>query len=607
MSPHIPDRALTAPVDPTDDESPRVRLRRAWVRLGQPSTLSLRVAIFYLPVGAAGPLLLDRPRFGGSLATWLAVTLAAQAVLTLALVASGRVVHRGGTASRPVATLLAIFISVLLRGMVLVLSANEVSRGAPSEYRYRVVGALFVQAAFLVVIAQALNAWREHAALMADLEERRARLIDLDGSMADRLEWMQAELVQRVRSTIVPRITEVTVALDAVAHGLDKAASIARLTALVENEVRPLSQRLSAGEEMYPDVQSGPVQSAVHRRAVPDRMLVGSAVLPWLGGFLIFGGALTAAVRYLEPLSGLLFILAMSATMVLGLLVARLLLSGWLARTPIVALVAIPIPAIIAFATVEALARTHVVPVAGLQYSAVWLGVIIGAASFGYQAVSVGRAATEQELRETVEQLQRSISLLRQNCWVIQRRLGYVMHGSVQGALHAAAMRLSESGPPDPALIATIHTDINGALARLDLDSVAMVSVQDSLRDIASLWEGECEISWFVTEGADAAIVRSRTLAECVVEIAREAVSNAIRHGRAQEISVDMSLAEGFLVVCSSDDGTSTAPAGPPGLGSRMLDETCVRWVRKRIDGSTVLTAWLALPDSQDLVRTRGA
>lgn len=98
-----------------------------------------------------------------------------------------------------------------------------------------------------------------------------------------------------------------------------------------------------------------------------------------------------------------------------------------------------------------------------------------------------------------------------------------------------------------------------------------------------------------MTEEAEAAISESRRLAECVTEIAREAVGNAIRHGRAREISLGISVVDGLLVLRSSDDGASASPNGRPGLGSRMLEETCVRWTRVRIDGSTVLTTWLAI------------
>ncbi len=91
------------------------------------------------------------------------------------------------------------------------------------------------------------------------------------------------------------------------------------------------------------------------------------------------------------------------------------------------------------------------------------------------------------------------------------------------------------------------------------------------------------------------AILQSQSLAECVVEIAREAVGNAIRHGQSRAIHLDISVAEGTLVLRCRDDGVSGKPDGVPGLGSRMLDEICIRWMRERIDGSTVLTASLAI------------
>jgi signal transduction histidine kinase len=571
------------------------RLRGAWTRLGEPSTLSLPVALLYLPVGAAGPLLLDRPRFGGSLETWIAITLATQGVLILALTTGGRLVHRGRSGSRPVATVIAICVSVMLRAMVLALLAGSLAVDNSGEYRYRVVGAIFVQAAFIIIIALVLNSWREHSALLDDLERQRQHLVDLDESMAARLEQIKSDLIEQIRVMILPRIKQIDDALDSISRGADIASSIATLSAVVEDGLRPLSYRLNAGTELELHLEPREPDRAGRRWTLPATMPVSSAFLPWLGGILISGSALTAAVRYLTPVQGLFFILSLSTAMIAGLLLARLLLARWVARLPVVALVTVPLPAGIAFTTVYVLADGHLLPVAGLQYSAGWVGAIIGAVSFAYEAVNLGRANTERELRETVERLAVSISALRQNCWVIQRRLGYVMHGSIQGALHAAAMRLADAKAPDPELIAAIRTDIDSAFERLDLDSTSAGSVQESLEDIASLWEGECDIRWHVTEEADAAISESRSLAECVAEIAREAVGNAIRHGRARAISLDVSVVDGLLVLRSSDDGASASPNGRPGLGSRMLEETCIRWTRVRIDGSTVLTTWLAI------------
>lgn len=571
------------------------RLRGAWTRLGQPTTLSLPVAILYLPVGASGPLLLDRPRFGGSLGTWIAITLAAQAILMISLIFCGRLVHRGRAGSRPVATLLAICVSVLLRAMSLALLAGGLADGTPGEYRYRIVGALFVQAAFIVVIALVVNAWREHSALLDGLERQRLRLVDLDESMLARLEQIKGDFIEQVRLTVVPRVKEIDEALDSISRGADIASSISTLSSVVEDGLRPLSYRLNAGTELEFPPEPGEPERAGHRWTLPRTMPIGSAILPWLGGLLIFGSALTAAVRYLTAVQGFFFVLGMSGTMIVGLLVFRWLLAERIAWLPVVALVTVPLPAGIAFATVYVLAYGHVLPVAGLQYSAAWVGAVIGAVSFAYRAVNLGRANTERELRETVNRLAVSVSTLRQNCWVIQRRLGYVMHGPIQGALHAAAMRLADTGVPDPALIAAIRRDIDSAFERLDLDSTSTASVQESFEDLASLWEGECAITWSVSQEADRAIVQSRSLAECVVEIAREAVGNAIRHGQSRAIHLNISVSEGILVLRCRDDGASGKPDGVPGLGSRMLDETCIRWTRERIDGSTVLTTLLAV------------
>jgi anti-sigma regulatory factor (Ser/Thr protein kinase) len=63
-----------------------------------------------------------------------------------------------------------------------------------------------------------------------------------------------------------------------------------------------------------------------------------------------------------------------------------------------------------------------------------------------------------------------------------------------------------------------------------------------------------------------------------MIEVCRESASNAIRHGGAGEVVISMTDEGGRVQVRVRDDGTGVDPRAVAGLGTSMLDDTCVTW-----------------------------
>ena len=78
-------------------------------------------------------------------------------------------------------------------------------------------------------------------------------------------------------------------------------------------------------------------------------------------------------------------------------------------------------------------------------------------------------------------------------------------------------------------------------------------------------------------------------------EVLREAVNNAIRHGRASTVEIRLALtAPGAddvapaVTIAVRDDGRGGGVVGPGGLGSRLYDELCRDWSLERdVSGTT--------------------
>jgi glucose-6-phosphate-specific signal transduction histidine kinase len=84
----------------------------------------------------------------------------------------------------------------------------------------------------------------------------------------------------------------------------------------------------------------------------------------------------------------------------------------------------------------------------------------------------------------------------------------------------------------------------------------------------------------------------------CVNEICKEAVSNAVRHGEAKNITISIDRsADELLVIEAADNGRGIESDAIPGVGSRMLDDLSVDWSISNNRGTarTVLAAHLPL------------
>ena len=223
------------------------------------------------------------------------------------------------------------------------------------------------------------------------------------------------------------------------------------------------------------------------------------------------------------------------------------------------------------------------------------MGALLGSLTSTYYVVRERRKATESQLIAAVEALRLSVSRLRREAWIGRRRASYILHGALQSALYAAILRLSANPSPDEALIAEIRSDILKATAKLGNTVELAVTLGDRLAEMATQWSGSCDVRWSVTALAEQLVSMSVTGAECVAEVAREGVGNAVRHGGAGSVTVVVEAKVERLLIVIEDDGQSAEGQAEPGLGSRMLDEMCVSWTRESTDRGTRLEAWLAV------------
>ena len=175
------------------------------------------------------------------------------------------------------------------------------------------------------------------------------------------------------------------------------------------------------------------------------------------------------------------------------------------------------------------------------------------------------------------------------------RGLAQELHGGVQARLFACALAL------EMAVDANDAEALTRALAttRLALETpLDLTRTEDDLagavEEATRVWDGICEVTVHLrtTTGAtvDTASVR-RTIDEALV--------NAVRHGSARHVTVEVDRADdGWLRIVVVDDGSATVAEPRRGLGTSIFDlVTMGRWGRDSTESGTRL--WLEIPPSK--------
>lgn len=187
------------------------------------------------------------------------------------------------------------------------------------------------------------------------------------------------------------------------------------------------------------------------------------------------------------------------------------------------------------------------------------------------------------EILEQIKQINREakheFDLLDQSIWVAQRRWSFLIHGTVQAALTVAASRLELSRRPDDQLRVQVESDITRAKDILTNPPEFSGDARVLLDEIVATWEGVCSFSYQISSSAEKSLNQSPTSTICFIEILKELVSNASRHGGATKFWLNAYLnPEGDLEMIAGNNGKPVPSDISAGLGFQMITDLTRDW-----------------------------
>ena len=118
--------------------------------------------------------------------------------------------------------------------------------------------------------------------------------------------------------------------------------------------------------------------------------------------------------------------------------------------------------------------------------------------------------------------------------------------------------------------------------------------LETSLADIADSWAGICELELQFESSALESVNEDLGIARSINEILREAISNAVRHGNASKVVVELAQEGNVLNLTVTNNGSPVTKKSRASLGTDMLDEVTLEWSLSNRHSAVVLQAKLA-------------
>lgn len=497
---------------------------------------------------------------------------------------------------RPLLMLMAFLIGGAMRGVVIALAPVWIVGGyqpTMGEIVFRMSASIAIMPITLAVAAIINDLTAENAERSAELARYQRDADAIDHLVFERMQASQADVLARIRGQ-----------LERLLRFQNVDDMVAELRVGVDDVVRPLSHTLAAS---IPTVERPAAQ--LTRPRIPWSELLAEVgrmplFMPTLAALLVLvmGGPwmLAKSMHRIDPV--LLFSVLAGSWLLLTVcnwlwLRFRLRRSGAVFAVATLMIAVVSLAWWPVFRVVGGIDLDGMVVVSVAYYlTTTWFFVLPRAADRLTRAHS---AAVD----EAIARLNWEMARAQAAAWQQQRNFAYALHGPLQSAMTAIIFRL-EAARVDGALSAELRAEIEhelmGRLESLATSSEEVAPLTTVIDDIRRLWSGIVEFAWEAEVSALEAAEADTTANTVLVDVTREACSNAVRHGRAKTLSIQLRWASAqVLELVIRNDGQELSASASAGLGTQLLNEATVGWSRNRQGGHTVLTALVPVASAE--------
>lgn len=562
-------------------------------QVGSKYALSWWVIVYFSIPTFLAQLVFDQSRLGGNFSVWLQLAFAAQTVAVLVF-GLGRIVLLPLLTRNRVALVLLFYGLVgLARSTFLHFAAVDLGLEAKTDFAYRIFTGPVYAITVMSVCAVMVSNVKRHRELQSELAQERGRLRLASAKLQSQVDSLRAELVARVAAMIDPAIQNLESKLEQVHDPSTTSIAVVDLRNTVEDVIRPLSHDLAKANFDQLMLQT---EDQIRSQVVPRLQKVAVTLLPNFSAILVFSVSVGTTTLTRGLLVGLVLSLVCTLGIWLWTSVIQRLVNQRRFRVWIAGLIYLG-SFFSGALTVELVTQGIGIPITeSEQFGAQTLLTLMGLVFFLATVANEIRLANVEKLRVVNRRYQLLNSQLRRQVWLDYRRVASVLHGQLQGALYAAAMRLNQAAKPDRELIEDVRAEIYKAVNALSHTENGIEDFVKVYYEIIDLWSDSVKFTTDFTQEASQCMRDDLGLAECVLEVVREAINNAIKHGKASELTVAGKMLNAQLLeVTVTNNGAPADEASSQGFGSEVLTQCTHTWRLQNTSEGVRLTATFAV------------
>lgn len=203
------------------------------------------------------------------------------------------------------------------------------------------------------------------------------------------------------------------------------------------------------------------------------------------------------------------------------------------------------------------------------------------------------------ELSETVKQMQWSVSRIREGQRQRYQSLSRHLHGHLQAFLSSKYLeleKLDSSAPNTNETLRRVIAEIYLEIEKIGHSKHVAEPITSVVEKIAQSWDKVAKIEPAIHSEILERIETDQLCRSALVDVLPELVFNGIKHGKATDLRIELNLLHPDVVrLVITDNGSFELIESVTGVGTRILNESCISWDRIRKDSKTITTADFAL------------
>ena len=494
-----------------------------------------------------------------------------------------------------VKAILVLAVAATLRGVLLYSMTNTFHLYTLDSLGFRLANSVQVMVVVYGIIGLSDQGYREWQARKRDLLNDNARLVALLKQQNEKSEVEHQRLIDTVTGQLLRFVRDI--------ERSTPGNIVSNLRGGIANIVRPLSHEIDERDFELPAVN--PAEAKVSWRQLVQGIAGIRPIEPAVSPILL----MLSAFPYLQLHFGtanafkvglVVIVLGIS---VLGIfdLAASKIKNSWIVTWLVMVVAAVTASGLVVV-TVGLMIPGGIQPNKLMLILATFLNVVMAMIALN-KSLFIQIASVEQELlhtkRELTWALARETEVQRQR----SRTLAMALHGPVQTAVGAGIIRLenaAKSGEIPEPLINEVSDLIFNSLEQLQRVSDS-VDLNQVFTELGDTWEGICAIqtrhSKAILKRAQQDAVSASLVAECVPELS----FNAIKHGEAKNISIEILKPKNDTIqILVEDDGKKFTEGPKLGLGLKHLNESALAVDRDYVNGRNITKLTLPFKPCND-------